>query len=349
MNDLAPVFARQAQACAALGSPFTARMLPIAAAQLRPGNPVADRLLGWPGDISHHGANLPLRLAGALHALALTEADAGISHLWPPGPGGSDAELAEAIAAALDTHAPTILAWLDNAPQTNEVRRAAALIAVARQLAARWNLPLRVSELGASAGLNLFFDAYALQLPGGTTLGPDRAVLTLAPEMRGALPPEGADPVIAERRGADLNPLAPDRPSDVLRLRAYTWPDQRDRMERLDAALTVARPLVDRADAAPWLQARLADPQPGVADFVYHTIAWQYFPAETQEACRATLEARGAAATDDTPLAWLAVESDGDEAGAAVTLRLWPGDHHLQLGRMDFHGRWLDLAAGITI
>ncbi|MFD1380742.1 DUF2332 family protein [Fodinicurvata halophila] len=42
------------------------------------------------------------------------------------------------------------------------------------------------------------------------------------------------------------------------------------------------------------------------------------------------------------PLAWLAMEDDGQPGGAAVTLRLWPGDHHIALGRAGFHGQWVE-------
>jgi hypothetical protein len=36
------------------------------------------------------------------------------------------------------------------------------------------------------------------------------------------------------------------------------------------------------------------------------------------------------------------MEDDGKTPGAGLTLRLWPGDVTLDLGRADFHGRWLD-------
>lgn len=33
----------------------------------------------------------------------------------------------------------------------------------------------------------------------------------------------------------------------------------------------------------------------------------------------------------------------GDQSfAAALTLRLWPGDLRFELGRADFHGRWID-------
>ncbi|MFT6537468.1 MAG: hypothetical protein ACJAQU_002380 [Loktanella salsilacus] len=40
------------------------------------------------------------------------------------------------------------------------------------------------------------------------------------------------------------------------------------------------------------------------------------------------------------------MEADGTDApGAALTLRLWPGNVTVQLARIDFHGRWIDWIA----
>ena len=43
-------FRRQAEVCAEMGSPFTARVCDLAADRLAAGDAVADRVLGWPGD-----------------------------------------------------------------------------------------------------------------------------------------------------------------------------------------------------------------------------------------------------------------------------------------------------------
>ena len=49
-------------------------------------------------------------------------------------------------------------------PQTNEIQRSAVMIAVRHYLAARFGRPLMVSELGASAGLNLIYDQYGMEV-----------------------------------------------------------------------------------------------------------------------------------------------------------------------------------------
>lgn len=139
----------------------------------------------------------------------------------------------------------------------------------------------------------------------------------------------------------DLNPV-----HDPLRLRAYLWPDQPHRMELTEAALRAANGVaVDRGHAAEWLAERLA-PRPGHLHLVYHTVAFQYFPEEEQARVRELLERAGDAATPDAPLAWLGMEGDDKGPAAALRVRLWPGGELYDLGRVDFHGRWLRWEAG---
>jgi hypothetical protein len=332
MSAVRQAFRDQARACAALGSPLMERLMTGLADGLQPGDRVSDRVLGWPGDPSARADALPLRLAGGLHALVLAGRTPGLGEAYARG----DDPTLPAL-AAIRAHAADLLHWLQSPPQTNEVRRSAPLIAAGQWLAARVGLPLVLSELGASAGLNLIWDHYALQAR-GQTFGPEDAALTLAPDWTGPLPPK-ARPRILDRRGVDLNPLDPA--TDRLRCLAYLWPDQPDRLDRTRAALDLAarlRPRVDRADAADWLEARLARPTPGALQLVVHTVAWQYFPPETQARALAAMDRAGR----QGPLARLAIEADGQTPGAALRLTLWPGAVTIPLGRADFHGRWVD-------
>lgn len=334
---------RQARACVKLGSPFTARILTLFAERLRPDTPLAERLLTWPGDLGPAAQSVPLRLAGSLHGLVLDGTAPDLAACYPPHEAPGDERLWQAIVAALAAHADRLDAWLDRPPQTNEVGRSAVLIGAGRWLAARIGLPMVLSELGASAGLNLFWDRYALTAE-GRTFGPSDPVLTLGPDWTGPLP-EDALPHVANRRGVDLTPLDPTIAQHRLRLCAYVWADQPERLARTRAALAAASPAVDAGDAADWLDGRLAKSHPGHLHLVYHTVAWQYFPAATQARAARSLHRAGADASEAAPLAWLGMETDGTDRGAGLTLRLWPGDHRLDLGRADFHGRWIDWQA----
>lgn len=330
----------QAGHCAALGSPFMARLLTLLADRLRPDTALTRRLVDWPGDIGPKGASVPLRLAGALHALAL-QGNPGLRAVYPPHETSDDA-LWQGVETALHTEAAFLDAFLDSPPQTNEVRRSAVLIAAGHWLAARHPLSFVLSELGASAGLNLNWDRFALQTPAGS-LGPADPALTLAPDWTGPLPAPAA-PRIADRAGVDLSPIDLTDPAQRLRLMAYLWPDQPHRRALTEAAIAAAPPPLARADAIDWLAPRLA-PRPGHLHLIWTTIAWQYFPPERQRLGQDLIETAGARATGSTPLAWLSFEADGNSPGAALTLRLWPGDLTFALGRADFHGRWIDWTA----
>ena len=59
---------------------------------------------------------------------------------------------------------------------------------------------------------------------------------------------------------------------------------------------------------ASWLAGRLAEPVPGVATVVFHSIVWQYLPPATRTAIADALAHAGAAATPEAPLAWLRME-----------------------------------------
>lgn len=335
----------QARACAELGSPFTATLLRVIAGNLKRGTPLNDRLLDWPGNLGPSGESVPLRLAGSLNGLVLDKVAPDLARCYPPNPVPSDDALWSAVDAAMTDHADRLNDWLNSPPQTNEVARSAVLIAVGHWIRARSDLPLRLSELGASAGLNLNWDQYALAL-GDLVLGPENAALTLHPAWDPP-PPPAAAPRVMERRGVDLSPLNAADPADQLRLCAYVWPDQTERLDRIRSAFAVPPAVVDRGDAADWLVSRLLEQPDKQMHLIYHTVAWQYFPAKVQARARALIEAAGARATPTRPLAWFGMEADSiDAPGAGLTLRLWPGDLTIPMGRADFHCRWVRWAPG---
>ncbi len=329
-------FQRQSKACLQLDSPFMGRLMALAAERLTPGHPVSDKILDWSGPPEANKDSVPLRFAGALHAQQI-KGDPDLTDAYPPDEATDDA-LWRAVETAMDRHTDAILHFLDSPPQTNEVRRSAALIAAATWL--KPDHPLILSELGASAGLNLMFDRFALATPNGP-LGARDPALTLTPGWTGT-PPAPHPVTVADRRGCDLSPIDPADPDHRTRLRAYLWPDQPQRRTLTDAAIAAHDAPVDRAEAQIWLADRLT-PRPGHHHLIYHTIAWQYFPGAAQAKAKALIEEAGAFATSDTPLSWLSVENDGGR-GAGMTIRSWPGDTTHALGRFDFHGRWIDWA-----
>jgi hypothetical protein len=328
-------FAMQADACRGMDSPFMGQLCDLLATRSLPDSALRDRIYGWNGDISPTADSVPLHLCGAFHALVLEGADLG--ELYPPACVSDDA-LWDGISAAFVQQSGFIDHWIDSPPQTNEVRRSAALIAIGHWLTDRFDLPLQVTELGASGGLNLMWDRFALDI-GGDRYGPTDAALTLSPEWSGDRPPF-APPTVIKRQGIDLKPLNPRDAADALRLRAYLWPDQPDRIARTNAAIAVNEVVVEQGDAIDWLSTHL-DQSQGVVHLIYSTVAWQYFPKDIQAKGTCLIEAAGEMTTNRTPLAWFSMETDGGTPGAALTLRLWPHNLEFTMGRMDFHGRWV--------
>jgi hypothetical protein len=335
-------FARQAKWAEALGSPLMVRLCRLLGERLDRESEAGRRVLDWPGDADPFADALPLRLAGGLHALVRRGEAPGLADFYPPRPLPDEEGLWAAVRPALDH--PDLPAWLDGAPQTNEVGRSAVLMAGLLVAAEQFPKPMELLELGASAGLNLVLDRYGYDL-GGLGAGDPASPLRLKPEWMGDRPPDSRVEV-AGRRGVDLNPLDPGR--DGERLLAYVWPDQRRRLAQLEAALAIAAsdpPPVDQGDAAAWLEARLAEPQAaGVTRVVLHSIAFQYFPEESKRRIAAAMAGAGAAATSASPLAWLRYEHDSADERITLRLRTWPGQERL-LAYCHAHGsvvHWVD-------
>ncbi|MDB5693614.1 MAG: hypothetical protein JWO81_2677 [Alphaproteobacteria bacterium] len=337
-------FVTQAGWCDRLGAPFTALLCRLLGDRLGRSTELGRQVLRWPGNGDPFVDALALRLCGGLHALVRRGDAPSLAQFYPP----SDMPEAESLWAALRPVLadPALLPWLGGAPQTNEVGRAALLMSGLLVIADRFPQPLELLELGASAGLNLHLDNYGYDL-GGLHAGDPASPLRLKPNWTGPPPPDRAV-AIAGRRGVDLNPLDPRQ--DGERLLAYVWPDQQARIARLETALALAAgdpPLVDRGDAAEWLEARLAEPAAGgVTRVVLHSVAFHYFPAATQARITAMIAEAGATAAEESPLAWLRYETEPDEDRFTLRLRLWPSGEERLLASCDPHGNRVDWLAG---
>jgi hypothetical protein len=341
MNDqTCAYFEHQAQTCGEMGSPFTERILLIAISMLSRETQTGRRVLDWPGD--PHPDALALRLAGGLHALALGGKDVALSAAYPPNAAG---DLQSAVRAAIIRHDGWLRAWLDQPPQTNETGRSAVLLPGFLAISRATRLPLALLEIGSSAGLNLFFDRFRYRY-GDAEWGDPAYPAMLAPQMRGAVPDLTGALKIASRAGSDIAPLDVNDENDRLRLRAYIWADQGERLARLDAAIHVARQgavTLEKADAADFVTRQLALRKTGECLVLFHSVVWQYLPEHTRQAIQAAMRRAGAEATPDAPLAWLAMETlKNTDPHPVLQLTLWPGGQTRTLALADFHGRWME-------
>jgi hypothetical protein len=221
--------------------------------------------------------------------------------------------------------------------QTNEVGRCAALLCGFLEVARETGLPLRLLEVGASAGLNLAFDRYRYEL-GGERWGPGDSPVTIRAALTGR--PQLETPVeVASRAGCDPRPLDPRDPDDRLTLTSYVWPDQTERLARLRAALDLAAEAhigVERAGAADWVDAQLGEETPGTTSVVFHSIVMQYLPDDERERFEQTVRSVPGS------VAWLRMEPVDELTDLRLTV--FPGGEERLLARVGYHGdpvEWL--------
>lgn len=348
MTDEATVrgaFRIQQHYCAANAAPVYARICAALAEGLTRESAVGARVLDWPGEPTRDA--VPLRLLGGLHALVLAGSDAGLGEVYAGRVTAPNAVLATLL-RVLREHEAALMPWLDGPPQTNEPGRSAALMLGLIAVAQAHGPRIELLEIGSSAGLNLLIGRYGFDL-GGTRIGPKDAPLVIAPEWRG--PPPPAVPVeIVSARGCDVAPLDATDPAVAARLAAYVWPETPERLTRVRSAIAMLHAegvdLVP-ADAADWVEARLAEPQAaGVARVLMHSVVWQYLPEPVAERIRTAMAAAAARATAERPLGWVTMEPNRALGHQVVRARHWPGDGAWHtLATSHAHGAWIDTGA----
>jgi hypothetical protein len=348
----------QAGHCASLGSPLYEGLLLRAADDAVAGGPVW-RLYETREVAAADSA--PLALMGAVHRLVLTGRAPSLVPWFPsaaiaaglePGPTDPAGAWPEFL-SAVDDLRDEVTALLEHPIQTNEVGRSAALLGGFLEVA-RLGLPMRLAEVGASAGLNLRWDRYRYGDAWGDPASPVRFPSVFSD---GPVPAMDVAAHVVERAGCDRSPVDPTTDEGRLTLMSYVWADQVERFARLRGAVEVARAVpatLERADAFDWLAERLPRREPGTATVVFHSVVTLYFSSEERSRLASMLSEAGAGATDDEPLAWLRFEhpDTGDPVATGwsrigkpeVRLTVWPGGGDRLLAVSGAHGppvRWL--------
>ncbi|MFJ3248469.1 DUF2332 domain-containing protein [Streptomyces sp. NPDC086782] len=234
-QDLADVFRRFAEQQCAGRSPlyFTLshavagnpELLDLAD-RTRPGQPAPNMLLGAVHHILRRGTSHPLRpYFSGREPLAQEQA-------------------AELLVDFCRRHAEQIERIISTrSVQTNEVNRCAVLLpAFAALQASLDERPVRIVDVGASAGLNLLWDRYTyryddqvLRLPGSDP----STVLTC--EVRGGVPPLALDAArFVQPIGIELSPVDLTDSEATEWLVSLTWPEQAERQRALHTALALA-------------------------------------------------------------------------------------------------------------
>ncbi len=262
---------------------------------------------------------IPLRLLSAVHRLALAREAPEIA-LYLPTTGGTpprdeaDRErLRRAFLATIDSHREVVAEALTRVPQTNEVGRTVGLAALLRRVARGFGLPVRLHEIGCSAGLSLRVDGLIAE----AVVAEDHAAW-------------GALPVIVERVGCDLAPVDAGSTDGRLTLTSFIWPDHPARFERLRGALDVAKEIdvsLVTADALDYV--RGLELQRGTTLVVWHSAMWLYLSPAVRAEIRAALDHLGRQATHESPLVHMSLEPVSEEPAAqhrfTLAMTAWPG------------------------
>lgn len=327
------------------GAPGTARIIRAFPKVMETETATGRRIAGWQG-LTLKDA-MPLRLTGGLHNLLLTGTDWRLEPIYA-GLTTDQATIDATIVDLVQTYDTRLLPWLDGPPQTNEAGRSASIMAGLMWLCGKLGNRFDLFEIGSSAGINTMMERYRYDL-GGVEVGPADSPMRIAPEWRGGPPPDAA-PKIESIRGCDLAPIDLTDAEAALRLKSYVWPEATARMGRIDAAIELAnrqRPDVVQQPADGFVASVLAEPaRKGVTRVLFHSIVWQYIPDDAQACTSAVMEAAGAAATPDTPLAWVSLETNRETFAHELRVRFWPGgEEEVHLATAHPHGAWAEWLA----
>lgn len=309
MTTVLEEFRLQSRFCGEFGSRFTMELLARAADDIEAGGIVAKLTDGWPGNPRADAVSL--RLAGALHAAALTGRDPVLAAEYPAvKPDWSIDRIWPVARDFLEREETHVRDFMRSPPQTNETARAAGLVSGFMWLAERSPQPFHMLELGASAGLNLNWDHFCFTYP---RWGRDKVNGPVIPTRIEGPVPEWRNITIDSRAACDQYPVDPSDPHDRLRLQAYIWADQTARMERLNAALELAHASglkVEKADAAEWVRGKLSGVLPAGTTVIYHSVFYQYPPKEVRIAIAEAIEETGRRTTAERRLAWVRFEPE---------------------------------------
>lgn len=347
--DFAAAIEWQADHAAINHAPCTARIVRSLTKVIEGETACARRMASWQG-LALKDA-MPLRIAGGLHHLLLSGTDDRLARVYSGQI--TDQGLVDRLVCELfETYDNLLLPWFDGPPQTNEAGRSASIMAGLLWLARRVPAQFDLFELGASAGVNTMLERYHFRL-GETEVGPQGSPMQIKPEWRGGCgspPTPPADFVIQSVHACDIAPIDLADSASALRLKSYVWPDAPGRLARIDAAVQLASekpPSLVQMDAAEFVKARLAAPQtPGTTKAMFHSIMWQYMPEASQTAITQMMEGAGAKATPETPLGWVALETDPETFRHELKVRYWDGVaargeiHTLAFAHP--HGAWVE-------
>jgi len=228
-TGLAARIERHANALERAGrSPLAMALMRGAADDARSGGITLDVFSEGPGN---DGSVPALRLLATLHRLVLDGCAPALERFYPTAgghdpPGGAWSAAGEALSANLSRS----IELTKRPVQTNEPGRSVVLYGALLQLTERFKRPIRLLEIGASAGLNLHVERFRFLIRGEALGAPDSPLEFEEPWQSMPVGDPGkaaAQLAISGRAGCDPDPIDVFTAEGRRTLLSYVWPDVR--------------------------------------------------------------------------------------------------------------------------
>jgi hypothetical protein len=249
----------------------------------------------------------PTVILAALHDLALAGRAPALAAAYAAADGDA------ATGAAIDTLTDSVVAIaVRRQVRTDETGRCAVLYPAIAEAARRVGAnAVGLIDVGCSAGLNLNVDRVGITYSNGQSLGDPSSPVQLSSSIVGHRPiPTRAMPEVVVRIGVDLDPVDVTDADDARWLRACLWPDQPERVARLEAEMALAAtapPLLLQGDAVEVLPDAFARVPADALPVVTTTWALSHFPLESRLRFLYRLDE----AAVGRAVAWVSVEGVG--------------------------------------
>ncbi len=257
---------------------------------------------------------------------------------------------ARRVVGVVDAEPELVRSELHRSTQTNEPGRCAIFQSVIALIAQRGHPSINLIDVGTSAGINLYFDRFAVRETD------DGDPLTLVCHDETPVDRGLALPDVVSRVGIDPSPLDLAVEGDRLWLQACLWPEEPRRLERLDAIIehrsSWPETTVLRGTVAERLGDAIALGDPSSLTVVMNSYVAAYFSEGDQRAYFEDMVERCARGN----VAWISLESpymvawptsstDSESArkGDTQVLVTLPGGSPRPWGWCHHHGLWLAL------
>jgi hypothetical protein len=276
----------------------------------------------------------PRVILAALHDLALAGRAPALAAAYAAADG--DAAAGAAIDTLLRMTDAVVAIAVRRQVRTNESGHCAVLYPAIAEAARRAGAnTVGLIDVGCSAGLNLNVDRVGITYSNGQSLGDPSSPVQLSSSAVGKrLIPARPMPEVVTRIGVDLHPADVTDPDEARWLRACQWPDQPERIAKLEAEIALAAaapPLLLHGDAVEALPGAFARVPADALPVVITTWALSRFPLESRLRFLHRLDE----AATGRAVAWVSAEGVG-VAPAIPTLGDRRASGHSIIGLAEF-------------